>query len=1523
MASSYRVLYVDDEPSLLEITKLYLEKKAGFSVDCSLSGSEALSQIAAGHYDAVVSDYQMPEMDGITLLKKVREIHKTLPFILFTGRGREEVVIEAINSGVDFYLQKGGDPVAQYAELSHKIRTAVERRTSERALKESGNRYRSLVDNMHDCVAIYKAVADGENFLILEFNKAAEKTERVARDEIVGRTVTDIFPGVQEFGILDVFRRVWRTGIPESFPISFYKDNRISGWRDNFIFKLPSGEIVASYSDETARKQAEEAQQKSEEKYRLTLDATNDGIWDWNIPTGGTFFSYRWYTMIGYDPGELPATYATWRSLLHPDDAGRAEQKIQDHIGQKVESYSVEFRMRTKQGDWKWILARGKVVERDSGGNPIRMVGTHTDIDERKRIESELEQKNQELMASYEQLTASEEELKSQFDELSRIQKNLAKSEEQYRSLVETTGTGYVILDKDGRVITANQEYLRLCGRSTLREIQGRTVTDWTAPYDLERNAREVEQCLKAGQVRGLEIDYQKPDGTIQPVEINASVIQADSGQIILTLCRDITERRMAAEVLRESEERFRTTIEQSPLSIQVLSPDGRTVQVNRAFEELWGLTLENLKDYNMRWDEQLTALGIMPYINRGFSGEACTIPPVLYDPGKTVGAGGKRWVLGHIYPVRNAAGAIRNVVVVHEDITERKEAEELLHKSEERYRVVADFTFDWEYWIVPDGKFIYVSPSCERITGYRPEEFIHDPGLLVTITHPDDRGRVITHLSNVKSGVGEHNALEFRIITKNGEARWIGHECQPVYNTNSEYLGNRASNRDITERKEAEQKIAESSRFLATLIDTLPVPVFYKSADGKYLGCNPPFEEYIGILRSELIGKTVYDISPKDLADKYRAADQEMIENPARQQYETQIMFADGSRHDVIFYKAPFYTSDGSVGGLIGTFIDITERKRIESDLERKNQELRGSYEQLTASEEELRHTVDELSRSEQELRKSEEQVRVKLESLLSPGGDIGTLELGDIINAQEFQSMMDDFYAITHMGIGIIDIQGNVLVGTGWQEICTGFHRVNPETCANCVESDTHLTEEVEPGTFRKYRCKNNMWDIVTPIIVGGNHVGNIFLGQFLYDDESIDIELFRAQAARYGFDEQAYLAALERVPRWSREKVDTLMTFYAKFAQMISSISYRNLQLARTVTERDSLLHSLQESERKYRTLGENIPEKIFVKDTALAYVSCNEHYARDLGIAAEGIAGKTDFDFFPRDLADHYHEVDRTVIASGTTRTIEERYIKDGRESWISMSKTPIRDDTGNITGILGIFHDITERKMAQDALDRATKKLNLLNSITFADIQNAVFSLSGYLDLEKTIPMNEKLQQYLKKEIGIVETIKESLTFSANYQSLGLKPPEWQDVLQSFLFGISHLDISNLSRRLDVEELEIFADPLLENVFFTLAENVVMHGKTATEIVFRYHESPDGLTLIFEDNGAGIQNDMKEKIFDRRFEEKKGMGLFLAREILSITDMTIKETGEPGKGARFEIFVPNGVYRFTGSKGKNR
>jgi PAS domain S-box-containing protein len=134
----------------------------------------------------------------------------------------------------------------------------------------------------------------------------------------------------------------------------------------------------------------------SEERFRLTLDATNDGIWDWNVPTGTAFFSPHWYTMLGYEPDEMPGSYATWRSMIHPEDLPVTEKKIQDSIS-KNEGYVVEFRMLTKQGDWKWILSRGMVVERDSDANPVRMVGTHTDITEWRRVENTLVRVNQKL----------------------------------------------------------------------------------------------------------------------------------------------------------------------------------------------------------------------------------------------------------------------------------------------------------------------------------------------------------------------------------------------------------------------------------------------------------------------------------------------------------------------------------------------------------------------------------------------------------------------------------------------------------------------------------------------------------------------------------------------------------------------------------------------------------------------------------------------------------------------------------------------------------------------------------------------------------------------------------------------------------------------------------------------------------------------------------------------------------------------------------------------------------------------
>jgi signal transduction histidine kinase len=191
-----------------------------------------------------------------------------------------------------------------------------------------------------------------------------------------------------------------------------------------------------------------------------------------------------------------------------------------------------------------------------------------------------------------------------------------------------------------------------------------------------------------------------------------------------------------------------------------------------------------------------------------------------------------------------------------------------------------------------------------------------------------------------------------------------------------------------------------------------------------------------------------------------------------------------------------------------------------------------------------------------------------------------------------------MNYLYDVTKMGFALIDLKGNVLVGTGWQDICTKFHRVNPQTCQNCIESDIELSGQLKKGEIRLYKCKNNMFDVVTPLFMGDKHVGNVFFGQFFFSDEMVDRDLFAAQAERYGFDKEAYLSAFDRIPRFSREKIQDLMVFYSRFAEMISKISYSNLKLAQSLSNQKELQEKLEDKAaevEEYASQMEKIAEE----------------------------------------------------------------------------------------------------------------------------------------------------------------------------------------------------------------------------------------------------------------------------------------------------------------------------------------
>ncbi|MDD1693744.1 MAG: transporter substrate-binding domain-containing protein [Methanoregula sp.] len=219
--------------------------------------------------------------------------------------------------------------------------------------------------------------------------------------------------------------------------------------------------------------------------------------------------------------------------------------------------------------------------------------------------------------------------------------------------------------------------------------------------------------------------------------------------------------------------------------------------------------------------------------------------------------------------------------------------------------------------------------------------------------------------------------------------------------------------------------------------------------------------------------------------------------------------------------------------------------------------------------------------------------------------------------------------------------------------------------------------------------------------------------------------------------------------------------------------------------------------------------------------------------------------------------------------------------------------------------------------SEKALLQARKKLTLLNTLTIQDIQTGIFSLTGYFHLAKQNGCSSKAEECLDKGWEILQNVENSLHFAKKYQNLGISQPRWQNVNLALLNALSHLDFSRISRSVDLGSLEVYADPLLEDVFVTLMENVLIHGAGATEVRLRYEEKPGGITILVEDNGPGIPAKEKESIFSGEYHHKGVTGLFLAREILSITGISIRETGEPGTGARFEITVPKDMYRSAG------
>jgi PAS domain S-box-containing protein len=337
-------------------------------------------------------------------------------------------------------------------------------------------------------------------------------------------------------------------------------------------------------------------------------------------------------------------------------------------------------------------------------------------------------------------------------------------------------------------------------------------------------------------------------------------------------------------------------------------------------------------------------------------------------------------------------------------------------------------------------------------------------------------------------------------------------------------------------------------------------------------------------------------------------------------------------------------------------------------------------------------------------------------------------------------------------------------------------------------------------------------------------------------------------------------------------------------------------------------------LSSNEKEYQSILRTAMDGFSIIDiTGGSFIDVNDAFCRMLGFSRDEMLQMSLHSIEAKETGEEIDSRTRKILEQGFDRFETKYRCRDGRIIDVEVSVVYAGPQVGRV---IAFHRDITERNTRDTALEQAKRKLGLLNTVTFSDIQNALFTLTAYQQMIRSKISEEQIVSLMGKEDISIQKIADSLNFAKSYQDMGIKPPQWQDVRHVFLLAISHLDFLRIQHIIQLDGLEVFADPLLEQVFQVLADNILKHGGKATGVSLSYGITDHQLILVFEDNGTGIPENLKATIFEKDFQKKRGKGLFLAREILGITGMTIKETGEPGKGARFEILVPGNGYRFS-------
>ena len=1339
----------------------------------------------------------------------------------------------------------------------------TERRRAEAALQASEESYRGLFNTIRQAILIHD-----QDTKIIDVNDGAVAMFGYSREEFIGKTPDFLPAPEQDLGAVYDKIRLAFSGTPQQLELLARRKNGEIFPNDIRLYKghyFGRDVLIAIVTDITERKTAESELRKKQIMLAAAMDLSQMANWEFDVRTAMFTFDDRFYALYGTtaerEGGHRMPPEVYSREFVHPDDRAGVEEEIRKALVTTDPGYvgQMEHRIIRRDGQVRSIIARYAVIMGPDG----RVAGTYganQDITERIQVENELRRKHDELNAAYEQLAAAEEGLRENYEDMEKSRREARASADRYRNLFENMLEGFaycqMVYDSAGNpedfiYLNVNQAFNRIIGAGT---VTNRRVTE-VFPGIKEAFPHLFQiygRVSLSGIPESFDLDF-KPAGKW----LHISVHSPEKGYFVAVF-EDITGHKYDEDTLRLSNQMLQ--LSHQNLSVQPLLE--KFVSIIRTYTGCDSVGIRILDDG-----------GNIPYLAySGFSKDFYECEsPLSINTDQCMCINVIKGTTDPQLPFYTDAGSfyMNGTTRFLSTVSEEEKGKTRNVCNQVGYESVA---------LIPVRE-------QDRIIG-----------LIHLADHRDDMVPVglVRVLEKTAASIGEAIA-----------------------------------------RVQVEQELGFRNAMLAAQQEVTLDGILIVGENQKVLSANRRFFEMWGIPPGLVSGDADTPVLEHNLA---LVADREEFLAKVNYLYEhrdvasrDEILLRDGRILDR--YSTAVTGSDGKYFGRVWYFRDVTEKRAAENAVKESEQKYRSLVENV----------LDVVYRTDREGK-----VTFASRSALSL---LGFTDLGEIIsrpiesfwlNPSERFSMMEKMARD-----GFVRDYEVVILGAGGRQIpvsvSSSYYRDSTGAIAGVEGVIRDITERkrFEHALEEKQKQLSDAMDLAKLV----NWEFNPETGEYTFNDRFY--ALYGTTAER----EEGYVMPAEVYVREFVHPADAALVtdtirrvlmpglrgdafgiehriirrdggirfvmVRAAEEREVSGRGPRAYGSIQDITEQKAAEQTILEKETKFQSIFNNSSDMQFLAEITASgmpgrILDVNDSALRVLGYSKEELLSKEMLDINTPAMRDQAPTIMVEVLSKGHA-TIESVYLrKDGNPLPVEVGIHSVKIDN-RLVGISSA-RDISERKRQEQALRLANQKLQLMNIVAWHDIQNKVTGLRGYVELSKDLVADAEVKSFIEKEEEVLKVIHQQIQYTKEYQEMGLKPPRWIR-LPAVLSRLAAAGNRQSIITTDLDELDLFCDPVIEKAFAHLINYSLSQDPPATAIRISCREAGGQLLILYEDNGPGIPDDKKSQVFIRDVGKSASFDLFFVHDILQIADMKIRETGQPGKGARFEITVPTGNFRF--------